>query len=99
MEFKDFATEKGLRLIAKKDDLIIEIGRHFTAQEGDFYIDLYEEEKGGQFILLPDFQSVMDYISKNFGENNLKEYKEKADKLHREMYQNLYVREWKKRKF
>jgi hypothetical protein len=98
MEFKDFATEKSLRLIAKKDDLIIEIGRHFTASEGDFYIDLYEEGKGGRFVLLPDFQAVIDFITKNFGENNLEDFKKKADKLHREMYQNKYVIEWKRRK-
>jgi len=101
MRFEDFATEKELRLIAKEGDLSIEIGRHFTAEEGDFYIDIYEEGKGGQFVLLPDFQSVMDYISNNYGENNLEEFKEKADRLHREMFQGSYgryVKEWKKRK-
>jgi len=96
MEFKDFASEKGLRLVARDGNFSIEIGLHFTAPEGDFYIDLYDEEKGGRFVLLSDFQSVMDYVSKNFGKNNLEEFKEKADKLHREMYQNPYVREWKR---
>jgi hypothetical protein len=100
MKFEDFATEKGLRLIAKQDNLIIEIGQHFTASEGDFYIDIYKEGEG-RFILLPDFQAIIDYVSKNFGENNLKEFKEKADKLHKEMFQppyGRYVKEWKKRK-
>jgi hypothetical protein len=96
IEFKDFATEKGLRLVARNKDFSIEIGLHLTAEEGDFYIEFYNFYNGGgsKFILLQDFQAVIDYIS-NFGENNLHEFKEKADKLHKEILQNPYVKKWK----
>jgi hypothetical protein len=94
LEFKNFATEKGLRLVAKTEDFSIEIGLHFTAKEGDFYLNIYNGENS-KFILLSDFQAVMDYVTKSFGENNLEEFKEKADKLHREMYQNKYIKKWK----
>jgi hypothetical protein len=94
MKFEDLATEKGIRLIAKNEKVFVEIGLHFTAPDGDFYVDIQEE--GRRFILLPDFQSVIDFITKHYGENNLEEYKEKARKLHIEMYENKYVRKWKR---
>jgi hypothetical protein len=97
MRFEDLATERGLRLVAKDGEVFLEIGQHFTAQDGDFYIDIHDE-KGRRFILLQDFQSVIDFVTKYYGENNLEEYKEKADKLHIEMYKNKYVRKWKGRK-
>ena len=40
MRFEDLATEKGLRLFSKNENVSIEIGLHFTAEDGDFYIDL-----------------------------------------------------------
>jgi hypothetical protein len=98
MQFKDFATENGLRLITRNENFSLEIGLHFTAKEGDFYIDFYNGENS-KFILLQDFQAVINYITKNFGENNLNEFKEKAEKLHKEMYQNKYkyVKRWKRK--
>ncbi|RLI84085.1 hypothetical protein DRP07_02265 [Archaeoglobales archaeon] len=103
MEFEDRATEKGLRLVAvniSETVDAIEISLHRTSKEGDFIV--VESIKKGEdtyanSLVFKNYGEVIAYITKTYGENNLDEFKEKAEILQNEMYLNKYIRQWKGR--
>jgi small-conductance mechanosensitive channel len=86
---------RGIRLVGKTDNGVwIEIGTHHTAEEGDFFVQIYSSE----FKLFRNFREVIEYVKNRFGENNLKEFEQRAIEAHEEMYKDRYVVKWKKRK-
>lgn len=93
--FENRATEYGLRLYGATSKGPIGIGLHRTAPEGDFDVDA--REAGGGYHIFKTWDDVIHYVTKNYGENNLEEFRKHAEKLQKEMWCNPYVKKWKRR--
>jgi len=91
--FEDRALDGAIRLVSVEDAPEIEIGLHYAAPEGDFII--YEPDSA---TILPTFDDIIHHITQKYGENNLHEFREKAMRVQAEMYNDKYVRMWKRRK-
>ena len=91
LRFENRASPYGFRLVGKTEGLTIEIGMHYTATEGDFDVS----DRG--YHLFKTWDDVVRYITENYGENNLEEFRAKAEELQRKMYKDKYVRKWKGR--
>ena len=91
-----FENIAGFRLIAKKENKIIEIAPHYTAPEGDFYVTIEDAEKGtSSFFMFRNFREVINFIEQNFGKTNLEEFEKLANYYHVVMFRDKYVLKWK----
>ena len=98
-EFRDLASDRGLRLMGRENRTsrnYIEIGLHYTAEQGDFIVFIEFDGTSTAYII-SDFDTVIKFVTENYGSNNLEEFKEKADRLHREMFTDKCIIKWKKR--
>jgi len=94
LKFEDRASEKGLRLVGIMNGLHIEIGLYYPL--GIFIVCIVNKEGLAKFNLKNSFKELMEFVTENWGENNLNEFEEKANFLHLEMNKNKYVKKWKK---
>ena len=94
LKFEDRASEKGLRLVGIMNGLHIEIGLYYPL--GIFIVCSVNKEGLAKFNLKNSFKELMEFVTENWGANNLNKFEEKAKILHLEMNKNKYVKKWKK---
>jgi len=95
LTFENLAVE-GLRLMGKKGKHTIEIGMHYTAPEGDFYMEIEDSEKGtANFLIFRNFQEVINFVEERFGKTNLRNFEKLANTRHIEMFREKHILKWK----